>query len=38
MLERLGWKVRLLEISELMKAEAGLTCSSILIERGGGIG
>jgi dimethylargininase len=38
MLERLGWKVRLLEISELMKAEAGLTCSSILIERMGGIG
>jgi dimethylargininase len=25
-----GWKVRVLDISELMKAEAGLTCSSIL--------
>jgi len=32
MLERLGWKVRRLDISELMKAEAGLTCSSILFE------
>jgi dimethylargininase len=32
LLERLGWKVRLLDISELMKAEAGLTCSSILLE------
>ncbi|MBV8731438.1 MAG: dimethylargininase [Acidobacteriia bacterium] len=30
LLERLGWKVRMLDISELMKAEAGLTCSSIL--------
>lgn len=37
-LERLGWKVRSLNISELMKAEAGLTCSSILLETGGGIG
>ena len=32
LLERLGWKVRQLDISELMKAEAGLTCSSILLE------
>ena len=31
----LGWKVRQLDISELMKAEAGLTCSSILLETGG---
>ena len=38
LLERLGWKVRPLDISELMKAEAGLTCSSILLETGGGIG
>jgi len=37
-LERLGWKVRLLDISELMKAEAGLTCSSILFESVDGIG
>ena len=32
LLQRLGWKVRPLDISELMKAEAGLTCSSILLE------
>jgi len=38
LIERLGWKVRLLDISELMKAEAGLTCSSILLETGNGIG
>jgi dimethylargininase len=25
-----GWKVKTVEISELMKAEAGLTCMSIL--------
>jgi len=31
-LEELGWNVRRLDISELMKAEAGLTCSSILFE------
>jgi len=31
-LEGLGCKVRMLDISELMKAEAGLTCSSILFE------
>ena len=31
LLQRLGWKVRPLDISELMKAEAGLTCSSILL-------
>jgi len=30
--ERLGYRVRTLEISELMKAEAGLTCSSLLFE------
>ncbi|PWU00149.1 MAG: dimethylargininase [Terriglobia bacterium] len=29
--ERLGWKVQTLDISELMKAEAGLTCSSIFL-------
>jgi dimethylargininase len=29
-LSKAGWKVRTLEISELMKAEAGLTCMSIL--------
>jgi len=32
--EKLGWKVRPLDISELMKAEAGLTCCSILFETG----
>jgi len=31
-LEDLGRQVRMLDISELMKAEAGLTCSSILFE------
>lgn len=31
-LEGLGYRARLLDISELMKAEAGLTCSSILFE------
>jgi dimethylargininase len=31
-LEGLGWDVRTLDISELMKAEAGLTCSSVLFE------
>ncbi len=30
-LARLGFNVRTLDISELMKAEAGLTCSSILL-------
>ena len=30
LIESLGWKVRPLDISELMKAEAGLTCSSLL--------
>ena len=34
-LSGLGWKVRQLDISELMKAEAGLTCSSILLETAG---
>lgn len=33
LLVRLGFTVRTLDISELMKAEAGLTCSSILISR-----
>jgi dimethylargininase len=32
LIQQLGWKVRTLDISELMKAEAGLTCSSILLE------
>jgi dimethylargininase len=32
LLSRMGWNVRTLDISELMKAEAGLTCSSILLE------
>jgi len=32
LVESLGWRVRTLDISELMKAEAALTCSSILIE------
>jgi dimethylargininase len=32
LLQSLGWKPRVLDISELMKAEAGLTCSSILFE------
>ncbi|MBV9506274.1 MAG: dimethylargininase [Acidobacteriia bacterium] len=32
LIERLGWKVRTIEISELQKAEAGLTCSSILLD------
>jgi len=32
MLEGLGRKVRTLDISELMKAEAGLTCSSLVFE------
>jgi len=31
-LERLGFKVQALDISELMKAEAGLTCSSLIFE------
>jgi len=28
--ERLGWKVRAVDISELRKAEAGVTCSSLI--------
>jgi dimethylargininase len=32
LLKRRGYRVRSLDISELMKAEAGLTCSSILLE------
>jgi len=32
MVERLGWKIRTLDISELMKAEAALTCSSIIFK------
>jgi dimethylargininase len=31
-LEGRGWDVRMLDISELMKAEAGVTCSSVLFE------
>jgi dimethylargininase len=31
-LERIGWNVRALDVSELMKAEAGVTCSSIIFE------
>lgn len=31
LLTREGWKVRVVDISELQKAEAGLTCMSILI-------
>lgn len=34
MIERLGWNVRLLDVSELQKAEAGLTCCSLLFEAG----
>ena len=30
--ERLGWKVRTADISELRKAEAGVTCSSLVFE------
>jgi dimethylargininase len=32
LLERHGWKVRTLDVSELMKAEAGVTCMSIVFE------
>ena len=31
-LEREGFQVRTIDISELMKAEAGLTCSSLIFE------
>lgn len=31
-LEREGWKVRTVDVSELMKAEAGLTCMSIVFD------
>jgi dimethylargininase len=31
--ERLGWSVRTVDISELRKAEAGVTCSSLVFER-----
>lgn len=31
--ERLGWKVQTVDISELRKAEAGVTCSSLIFER-----
>jgi dimethylargininase len=30
--ERLGYRVRTLDVSELMKAESGLTCSSLLFD------
>ena len=32
----LGKKVRLIDVSELMKAEAGVTCSSLVFRRGAG--
>lgn len=32
MLAELGWKVRPLDVSELMKAEAGVTCMSLIFE------
>jgi dimethylargininase len=32
LLRRHGWKVRTLDVSELMKAEAGVTCMSIVFE------
>lgn len=35
LLAKLGWKPSVLDISELMKAEAGLTCSSILVQAAG---
>jgi N-dimethylarginine dimethylaminohydrolase len=31
-LQREGFQVRTIDISELMKAEAGLTCSSLIFE------
>jgi dimethylargininase len=31
--ERLGWKVQTVDISELRKAEAGVTCSSLVFGR-----
>jgi dimethylargininase len=31
-LRRAGWRVRTLDVSELMKAEAGVTCSSLIFE------
>lgn len=33
MLTKLGWNVRPLDVSELMKAEAGVTCMSLIFER-----
>lgn len=36
-LEKLGLRVRMLDISELMKAEAALTCSSLIFEAGDSI-
>jgi dimethylargininase len=35
MLEGLGWRVKRLDNSELMKAEAGMTCSSLVFESDG---
>ena len=32
-LARAGYKVRPLDVSELMKAEAGVTCSSLIFEK-----
>jgi dimethylargininase len=34
--EGLGWKVRALDVSELMKAEAGVTCMSLLFTAASG--
>jgi hypothetical protein len=34
MLEREGWNVQTLDISEFLKAEAGLTCMSLVFETG----
>jgi dimethylargininase len=31
-LARAGWSVKMLDVSELMKAEAGVTCSSLIFE------
>ena len=32
LLAKLGWKVRTLDVSELMKAEAGVTCMSLIFD------
>ena len=33
LLDKRGWKVSVLDTSELMKAEAGVACMSIIFER-----